>query len=45
MTVVQEPRVISLADHLVVFAFAIVLPLYARYNYPRFKKSGAVRRG
>ena len=28
---------ISLPDHLVVFAFAIVLPLYARYNYPRFK--------
>ncbi len=30
---------ISLADHLVVFAFAIVLPVYARYNYPRFKSA------
>jgi hypothetical protein len=39
MTVVQEPRVITLADHFVVFAFAIVLPVYARYNYPRFKKA------
>ena len=41
MTVVQEPRVISLADHLLVFAFAIVLPVYARYNYPRFKRAVA----
>jgi len=31
--------VISLPDHLVVFAFAIVLPAFARYNYPRFKKA------
>lgn len=30
---------ISLADHLVVFAFAILLPVYARYNYPRFKSA------
>jgi len=30
---------ISLPDHLVVFAFAIVLPVYARYNYPRFKRA------
>ena len=30
---------ISLPDHLVVFAFAIVLPAFARYNYPRFKKA------
>ena len=38
-TVVQELRVIALPDHLVVFAFAIVLPVYARYNYPRFKRA------
>ena len=37
MSVVEELRVISLPDHLVVFAFAIVLPVFARYNYPRFK--------
>ena len=39
MTVVQELRVTSPLDHLVVFAFAIVLPVYARYNYPRFKRA------
>ena len=39
MTVVQELHVISPWDHLVVFAFAIVLPVYARYNYPRFKRA------
>ena len=39
MTVVQELHVISPWDHLVVFAFAIVLPGYARYNYPRFKRA------
>jgi len=37
--VVEELRVISLPDHFVVFAFAIVLPVYARYNYPRFKRA------
>ena len=26
-------------DHLVVFAFAVALPVYAGYNYPRFKKA------
>ena len=39
VTVVQELRVISPWDHLVVLAFAIVLPVYARYNYPRFKRA------
>ena len=39
MTVVQELHVISSWDHLVVFAFVIVLPVYARYNYPRFKRA------
>ena len=29
----------SIWDHLVVFAFAVVLPAYARYNYPRFKRA------
>lgn len=39
MTVIQELRVISPGDHLVVLAFAIVLPVYARYNYPRFRRA------
>ena len=32
-------HVISTADHLIVFAFAVLLPAYARYNYPRFKRA------
>ena len=37
---VQDGRhVIATADHLIVFAFAVLLPAYARYNYPRFKRA------
>ncbi len=32
---------LSAWDHAVVFAFAVVLPVYARYNYPRFQKAVA----
>ena len=39
-SVVQDGRhVISTADHLIVFTFAVLLPAYARYNYPRFKRA------
>ena len=30
---------IATADHLIVFTFAVLLPSYARYNYPRFKRA------
>ncbi len=30
---------IATADHLIVFAFAVLLPAYARYNYPKFKRA------
>ena len=37
---VQDGRhVIATADHLIVFTFAVLLPAYARYNYPRFKRA------
>lgn len=30
---------LSAWDHAVVFAFAVILPVFARYNYPRFRKA------
>jgi len=38
-TVVQPRIVLSVWDHAVVLAFAVALPVYARYNYPRFKRA------
>ncbi len=37
---IQDGRhVIATADHLIVFAFAVLLPAYAWYNYPKFKRA------